>query len=293
MARIRRIRAQSQHRPVDCRQRPPHAAWTAPRCRSTSTACSRVRAAVSAGRLALAGGCARPRRMRSSPDRPWRSSSSCEGAGRAAAPAATAAARASAAMRRSQAATGSCLRWRGRIWRRNCPGSSAMCRRSACRRPRGAPSPGCAKLGRTAGENLAEYLQEESRDLVNRAGARGIPAGCRSSARDGRPRRSPPCAPRAAAERHALMRLRVAARLLQIQRALVRHGLDDFVRATHLYRPFRFLFYLSPVDLVSTQRRRHPGRTPAPRTRGARADLREIRPGALDAPRSAARRYRG
>ena len=26
----------------------------------------------------------------------------------------------------------------------------------------------------------------------------------------------------------------------------MRHGLDDFVRATHLYRPFRFLFYLSP-----------------------------------------------
>src|ERR1700694_4199413 len=43
-----------------------------------------------------------------------------------------------------------------------------------------------------------------------------------------------------------MMRLRVAARLLQIQRALVRHGLDDFVRATHLYRPFRFLVYLSP-----------------------------------------------
>jgi ubiquinone biosynthesis protein len=42
------------------------------------------------------------------------------------------------------------------------------------------------------------------------------------------------------------MRLRVIARLLHIQRALVRHGLDDFVRATHLYRPFRFLFYLSP-----------------------------------------------
>jgi len=42
------------------------------------------------------------------------------------------------------------------------------------------------------------------------------------------------------------MRLRVVGRLLQIQRALVRHGLDDFVRATHLYRPFRFLFYLSP-----------------------------------------------
>jgi ubiquinone biosynthesis protein len=42
------------------------------------------------------------------------------------------------------------------------------------------------------------------------------------------------------------MRLRVVVRLLQIQRALVRHGLDDFIRATHLYRPFRFLFYLSP-----------------------------------------------
>jgi ubiquinone biosynthesis protein len=42
------------------------------------------------------------------------------------------------------------------------------------------------------------------------------------------------------------MRLRVLARLLKIQRALVRHGLDDFVRATHLYRPFRFLVYLSP-----------------------------------------------
>jgi len=42
------------------------------------------------------------------------------------------------------------------------------------------------------------------------------------------------------------VRLEIARRLLEIQRALVRHGLDDFVRATHLYRPFRFLFYLSP-----------------------------------------------
>jgi ubiquinone biosynthesis protein len=42
------------------------------------------------------------------------------------------------------------------------------------------------------------------------------------------------------------MRWRVLPRLLQIQRALVRHGLDDFVRATHLYRPFRFLVLLSP-----------------------------------------------
>ena len=42
------------------------------------------------------------------------------------------------------------------------------------------------------------------------------------------------------------MRLRVLLRLLQIQRALVRHRLDDFVRATHLYRPFRFFVLLSP-----------------------------------------------
>jgi ubiquinone biosynthesis protein len=42
------------------------------------------------------------------------------------------------------------------------------------------------------------------------------------------------------------MRLRVLARLLQIQRALVRHRLDEFVRATHMYRPLRYLFYISP-----------------------------------------------
>src|SRR4029079_2543721 len=42
------------------------------------------------------------------------------------------------------------------------------------------------------------------------------------------------------------MRLRVLARLLEIQRVLLRHGLDDFVRATHLYRPLRFVFFLSP-----------------------------------------------
>ena len=42
------------------------------------------------------------------------------------------------------------------------------------------------------------------------------------------------------------MRLRVLARLLRIQRALVRHRLDEFVRATHLYRPLRYLYFLSP-----------------------------------------------
>jgi ubiquinone biosynthesis protein len=42
------------------------------------------------------------------------------------------------------------------------------------------------------------------------------------------------------------MKLRVLSRLIEIQRVLVRHGLDEFVRATHLFRPLRFVFLLSP-----------------------------------------------
>ena len=51
------------------------------------------------------------------------------------------------------------------------------------------------------------------------------------------------------------MKLRVLARLLQIQRVLLKHGLDDFVRATHLYRPMRFFFYLSPSVWFERRRR--------------------------------------
>ena len=43
------------------------------------------------------------------------------------------------------------------------------------------------------------------------------------------------------------MRLRVIGRLLQIQRVLVRHGLDEFILDTHLFRPLRYVFYLSPA----------------------------------------------
>ena len=43
------------------------------------------------------------------------------------------------------------------------------------------------------------------------------------------------------------MKLRVLLRLLEIQRVLLRHGLDEYVGATHLYRPLRFVFYLSPA----------------------------------------------
>jgi len=42
------------------------------------------------------------------------------------------------------------------------------------------------------------------------------------------------------------VKLRVVARLIQIQRVLVRHGLDEFVAETHLYRPLRFVFMASP-----------------------------------------------
>jgi ubiquinone biosynthesis protein len=60
------------------------------------------------------------------------------------------------------------------------------------------------------------------------------------------------------------MRLRVLARLIQIERVLVRHRLDDFVRATHLYRPLRLVFFISPwtwfqrgSDLTRGARLRH------------------------------------
>jgi len=65
------------------------------------------------------------------------------------------------------------------------------------------------------------------------------------------------------------VKLRVAGRLIEIQRVLVRHRLDDFVRATHLYRPLRFLFYLSPWTWF--QRRR--GATRAERLRFALEEL--------------------
>jgi ubiquinone biosynthesis protein len=43
-------------------------------------------------------------------------------------------------------------------------------------------------------------------------------------------------------------------RLLYINRVLVRHGLDEIILATHLFRPFRFLIYLLPWHWIrSTQ----------------------------------------
>ncbi|HEY2417563.1 MAG TPA: ubiquinone biosynthesis regulatory protein kinase UbiB [Steroidobacteraceae bacterium] len=42
------------------------------------------------------------------------------------------------------------------------------------------------------------------------------------------------------------MQWRVLRRLIRIQRVLVRHRLDDLVVATHLYRPLRFIYFISP-----------------------------------------------
>jgi ubiquinone biosynthesis protein len=56
----------------------------------------------------------------------------------------------------------------------------------------------------------------------------------------------------------AAVKPRVLLRLFEIQRVLLRHRLDDYVRATHLYRPLRFLFFLSP--LVWFERRRQVSR---------------------------------
>jgi len=65
------------------------------------------------------------------------------------------------------------------------------------------------------------------------------------------------------------MKLRVLSRLLQIQRVLVRQRLDEIILATHLFRPLRFAFYLSPA----TWFRRKPSRTRGERLRLALEEL--------------------
>ena len=43
-----------------------------------------------------------------------------------------------------------------------------------------------------------------------------------------------------------MARRRTLFRMLAIQRVLVKYGLDDIIKETHLWRPLRFLFYLAP-----------------------------------------------
>ena len=58
-------------------------------------------------------------------------------------------------------------------------------------------------------------------------------------------------------------------RLLTIQRILIRHGLDEIVFATHLFRPVRFLFFLLPWNWFGS----HPHAPRAQRLRQALEDL--------------------
>ena len=109
------------------------------------------------------------------------------------------------------------------------------------------------RAGDTLARNAAEYLTEESRDLpvrieveefledvdrlreaVDRLDARVAAVDARAGA--------------------GMISMRVAGRLLTIHRVLVRYGLDDYVRATHLYRPLRFVFWLSPWTWFTRRR---------------------------------------
>ncbi|MGB5165180.1 MAG: ubiquinone biosynthesis regulatory protein kinase UbiB [Woeseiaceae bacterium] len=65
-----------------------------------------------------------------------------------------------------------------------------------------------------------------------------------------------------------MQRLRTIARLLTIQRILVKYGLDEIITATHLLRPMRFVFYILP-------RRRD---SSAPRGERIRLALEELGP---------------
>ncbi len=59
-------------------------------------------------------------------------------------------------------------------------------------------------------------------------------------------------------------------RLLSIQRVLIKHGLDEFIFATHLFRPIRFVFYIFPWNWF--------GRKKGPRAERMRAMLEELGP---------------
>ncbi len=59
-------------------------------------------------------------------------------------------------------------------------------------------------------------------------------------------------------------------RILTIQRILIKYGLDEFIFATHLFRPFRFIFYIFPWNWF--------GRTKWSRAERLRKVLEELGP---------------
>ncbi|MEJ0006103.1 MAG: hypothetical protein WDM77_06870 [Steroidobacteraceae bacterium] len=83
--------------------------------------------------------------------------------------------------------------------------------------------------------NVAEYLAHERRDLVPRAEGRQLLDGVDALRDDVDRFEARPGAPSPAARAHRAVNLRVFVRLVHIQRVLLRHRLDELVRATHLY----------------------------------------------------------
>lgn len=59
-------------------------------------------------------------------------------------------------------------------------------------------------------------------------------------------------------------------RILSIQRVLIKYGLDEFIFATHLFRPFRFVFFILPWNWF--------GRKRGPRAERMRMMLEELGP---------------
>ena len=51
-----------------------------------------------------------------------------------------------------------------------------------------------------------------------------------------------------------MMRPKQIGRLMHINYVLAKHGLDEIILATHLFRPFRILYYLAPWNWVPRQR---------------------------------------
>lgn len=68
-----------------------------------------------------------------------------------------------------------------------------------------------------------------------------------------------------------MKRIRLFLRLLDIQRVLVRHGLDELISSVHLFRPLRFVFYLWPANWGRK-------RSTAPRGQRIREALEELGP---------------
>ena len=51
-----------------------------------------------------------------------------------------------------------------------------------------------------------------------------------------------------------MIRPKQITRLIHINYVLAKHGLDEIILATHLFRPFRILYYLAPWNWVPRKR---------------------------------------